>query len=269
MTLPHGFSVLSLVALLAGVALAREEVFALRSPDAKVVAPLHVANLNRLGGAALAGTPGRNSSFVNAFDRRLDTAYEAREPGPAQLLLGFNRPQALRSIRVTVGEGGLRWKLEAAGSLRELEEGAATVREVVPERRAAAVTTGVAWDEAKLPPEPIAALRLTLTPSAGGAARLTECNLLAEQTLEAINLRPKSQYVPLNEPTALDVIGYFSGGETRPIRAPDLEWSVTPREVARIVSGRIVAKRRGPVQVTVRFGKLASPPLPLEAVEGD
>jgi len=262
---PRAFLCLTAAAALAAAGAAREEVIEVRSPDAVVSAPLHVANLNRLGAAALGGTPGQNSSFVNAFDRRLDTAYEAREPGPAAILIGFARPQALRTLRLPGAEAPFRWTLHAAASFRDLED-PTLLRELVPERPGRAAG---AWDEVKLPGEPLHALRLTLIPAAGAHARLVECNLIGDQTLEALNLNPKSQYLTLNEATHLDVTGYFSGGETRTIRAPGLSWVVSPRTAARVVGNRITATRRGPLEVSVRLGKLLSPPFPFEAVEGD
>jgi hypothetical protein len=256
--------------LSAAVVAAREEPLDVRTPEEKVVAPFHVANMNRVGAAALAGTPGLNSSFINAFDRRLDTQYQAREPGAAQILVAFSRPQVLRSIRLLPGERAGSWSLHAGESLKALEAGEG-LREIVPTQTIREAVGSFGWVEAKLPAEPARALRLTLTPAdPQSRAALRECNLLGEQTLEAINLKARSPYLELDEATPVEVIGYFSGGETREIRPGRLTWKVTPAAAARVVgSNRILAKRRGPIQVTAQFGTLITPTQPFEGVEGD
>src|SRR5688572_64471 len=85
---------------------AKEEVIDLKSDDQVLVGPMNVAGLNRLGLAALGGTPGALGTFLTLFDRRLDTVYTAKEAGPAIINVHFRRPQTLHSVRLVLGDEG-------------------------------------------------------------------------------------------------------------------------------------------------------------------
>src|SRR5688572_22259431 len=88
----------------------------LKSPEERLIAPLNVASLNRLTTAALGGTPSA-TGFIAAFDRRLDTQYEAKENGPAHLDVVFSQPQTIHSLRLLLGDGQYRWSFVTADSL--------------------------------------------------------------------------------------------------------------------------------------------------------
>src|SRR5687768_8651693 len=104
------------LALLAATttALAKEKQFELKSDDQLLVAPMNVASLNRLSLAALGGSPGTLGTFLPLFDRRLDTAYTAKEAGPATINVTFHRPQKLHAVRLLLGEGRYEWSVAVA-----------------------------------------------------------------------------------------------------------------------------------------------------------
>jgi hypothetical protein len=240
-----------------------------KSPDQRLVALLNVAGLNKLTLAAFSGTPSRSGGFLYAFDQRLNTSYEARDPGPATLDVAFARPQTLRSIRLALGDGRRQWSVAVADSQSDLETKGAGFRVLVPSRDRA---TPVDWDEVTFPaPETVRALRLTVTPaSERDHVVIREFNLTGEQTLESLSLGAASTALPLGEMVPLEVTGYYSGGSTRLLTGKALRWTITPDPAARISGqNRIVGRRKGPLQVTVSLGKLTSPPLPLEVVDGD
>jgi hypothetical protein len=233
-----------------------------------LTAPLNIASLNRLARVALSGSPSDVGTFLPAFDRRLDTGYHAREAGPATLDLGFAAPQTLRAVTLFAGEGASRWSLCGAENAADLDGRRGTFRELVPLRRSATV----GGDEVKLPAATrLSHLRLTVVPdSAQAKAEIRELNLLAEQSLEAIGVRSTARTIRRGDPSSLEIEGYFSGGETRPVVGNGIEWTVAPVGAATIArNGRFLPRRVGPMSVAVRVGTLASPPLQLVVIEAD
>jgi hypothetical protein len=272
---PTRFLAIAAVPIALGVSgayAARQAVMPLKSAEEKIVAPFDVASLNRVGLVALTGDPGKLGGFTPAFDRKLDTSYEAKAPGPVQINLAFSRPQPLRSIRLLLGETPCEWSLAAAESAADLERPDALRVLVAP--GAGKLTQG--WEEADLAgplgkEASVQALRLTLTPKTkGGSVTLRECNLIGEQTLEALGISVKTAAVPQGEPFPLEVVGFFSGGETRTVSSRAFRWTVTPSNSARLTgSNRLLGLRKGPMELRLQFEKLTAPPLPLEVVDGN
>jgi hypothetical protein len=260
-------AVLAAASLTLGAA-AKEAPVRIDSPDQKVVGPLNVATLNKFAGVALSGTPSKAGGFIYAFDRRLDTEYESKSPGDIHLDLAFRAPQTVHSIRLLFGEGRCQWALTAAESLTELEAGRG-VQELVPLRDRLGPAT---WDEARLSPaKTVRVLRLTVKPANPREhVILRECNLLGEQTLEAVSVKSASNAIQQGRQTPLEVQGYFSGGDLRPITGKGLTWKVVPERAARVVQhNRILGTRLGPIQVTVQVNQFVSPPHFLEVVAAD
>ena len=263
------FSLLALCLAVAAMACAREEEIELKAEDQMLIGPMNVASLNRLGLAALGGTPSSVGTFLPAFDRRLDTAYTAKEAGTAILDVTFHRPQTLHFVRVMLDEGRYEWSVASAETPEDLDRGAGTFRYVVTAQQTQSVG---GWMEGKLiSPTAVKALRLTVRPlSAQGKVTVKEINLVAEQKLETLSLKAPSHSIPIGEQVPLEVTAYFSGGETRTAKGKSLKWTVRPDVAARMTtSARIVGRRKGPIEIGVAFGKLASPPLQLQVVEGD
>ena len=276
---PLRLSLLALTGLPLGLAAiaasaAKPSVVPLKSMEERIVAPLDLASLNRVGLVALTGTPSKLGSFLPAFDRKLDTNYEAKEPGPVHLDITFSRPQPLRSIRLLLGDTPCEWSLAVAESGADLEREAEKPRYLVAPGTGKAV---LGWEEAqfagKEPAENVSvkALRLTLTPKTkGGTVLLRECNLIGEQTLEAIGISIKNAAVPLGENYPLEVMGFFSGGETRPVTSRAFKWTITPTTSARVTGGNnLLGLRKGPMELRLQFEKLIAPPVPLEVVDGN
>jgi hypothetical protein len=259
--------------LLAAAALAagghaKEDTVSLASGDEKIRAPLRVGSLNRIGLAALSGSPGKIDGFLPAFDERPGTAYEAREAGPARIDIAFQRPQTLHEVRVLLDESAFRWSLAGADSLVDLENARGTFRVLAPEREAPAE----GWDQVRFAaPQRVQALRLTVTPGRQGSMVVVrEWSLLADQSLEALSILAPSTTVPLIRMVPLDVQGYFSGGATRLIRSKSVRWSITPSTAARVVSpNRILGRRIGPIRVAASLGEITSTPLNLEVVDAE
>lgn len=247
---------------------AKEAPLSLAGAEQQVLLPLDIAALNRLTLARLSGTPGKLGGFLPAFDRRLDTAYEATEAGTAVLDIAFARPQLLREARLRFGEGRYEWSLAGAASLAELERGGGEVRWLIPPRVREPATL---WDEATFPPAGVQAVRLAVRRAAGEEpVTLVECNLLAEQSLEALGVRSAGPAVPAGQLFPLEVIGLFSGGEQRPLAGRGIRLHIAPPTAARVSNAlRIVGVRRGPFEVRATLGRLTSPPLPLEVVDAD
>lgn len=253
---------------------AKQTPVSLKSVGERIVAPLDMASLNRLGMVALTGDPGKLGGFLPAFDRRLDTSYEAKEPGPAHIDVAFARPQMLRSIRLQFGDAPCEWSVAVAESGADLERLAEKPQYLVQPGTHSAT---LGWEEASLAGKdlasivPVKALRLTLIPrTKGGTVTLRDCFLNGEQTLEAVGINVKSAAVPLGENTPLEVVGFFSGGETRPVTSRAFQWTVIPSTSARLVGGnRLLGLRRGPMELRLQFDKLSAPPLPLEVVDGN
>ncbi len=239
----------------------------LKSLDQKVVEPLDLARLHRLGLAAFRGTAGDAGGFLTAFDRRLDSAYVSKSPGRAELDVAFARPQALHSVRVLPGDTPFRWSLAAADTQEELEKQGAGYRVLIPLRE----TAPRDWTSVSLPAGTmVGAVRLVLEPADPKlAAVLRECNLVAEQTLQSLSVESKEAVAPLGELVPLRVTGYFSGGSTLPVGG-NLKWIIRPPAAARMSTHRrIVAQRTGPFEVSVQLDRMVSPPLPLEGIEGN
>lgn len=252
---------------------AKQATVPLKSAEERIVAPLDVAGLNRLGLVALTGDPSKLGGFTPPFDRRLDTQYEAKAPGPVHLDLVFSRPQALRSIRLLLGETPCEWSLAVAESGADLERQAEKPEYLVAP---GAGKSTLGWEEATLAKDPSATalvkvLRLTLTPKTkDGVVVLKECNLIGEQKLEALGISVKNAAVPLGEHYPLTVVGFFSGGESRTVTSRAFKWTVTPSTAARITGGdQLLGVRKGPMEVRLQFETLSAPPLPLEVVDGE
>jgi hypothetical protein len=255
-----------------GLLLAKEKPLEFKSPDQRIEGLLNVPSLNRLGLAALSGTPSKLGGFLGAFDRNLETAYEAREAGPASIDLVFSRPQTLHEVRLLLGAGQYEWSLAAADSREDLEGTAATFRFLATARNKVATKGTDSWDEVKLSPAVTArALRLRVVPAPGTEKVVVrELNLTAAQSLEAIFLKAASAAIPEGEQVPLEVTGYFSGGDTRPLAGKALQWTILPGPAARMTTNnRIVGRRKGPLQVSVRLDRFQSPPLALEVVDAD
>ena len=243
--------------------LAAEKPLEVPHPDQPIVSSFNISNLNKVGEAALSGTPSKEAGFLYAFDRRLATVYAAREPGPAHIDVVFNRPRVVRNVRFLTPEGGYRWTLLAGGSFEELESGAPMVQALARGENRLVTDS---WQDVKLPGDtPITALRLLVEPEEKTQhVRISELQLIGEQRLEAISLKSKSPAIDLNAEVPLELEGYFNGGETRLITSKKVRWTVTPSVMARVNSHqRIQGRRRGALHVRAGLGKLESPPLPL------
>lgn len=243
--------------------LAAEKPLEVPHPDQPIVSSFNIVNLNKVGAAALSGTPSREAGFLYAFDRRLATVFTAREPGPAYLDVVFNRPRMVQNIRFQTPEAGYHWTLLAGDSVEELAKGAATVQTLA--RGENRLQTD-AWQDVKLPKAiPMTALRLSVEPEdKTQRVRISELQIIGEQYLQAISLKSKSPAIDLNAEVPLELEGYFTGGETRLITSKNVRWTVTPTVMARVNGHqRIQGRRRGALQVSAGLGKLESPPLPL------
>lgn len=246
---------------------AKDRPLELKGPDSKLAATLNLGAMDRLGTVAFSGTPSKLGGFVPAFDRRLDTEYEPQGAGAAQLVITFARPQTLTAVRLLPAEGEYEWRLEGAGSRPDLDGRVGSYRELMASQR----RVGGVWAEVRWPaPVNTRLLRFTLTPISGGdRVRVREVNLEAEQELESISIRTGSRFLPVGERISLGVLGYFSGGETRPLKSKGFAWQINPIPAARIDRGFIVGRRQGPVEVRVSWGKLTSVPLSLQVVDPD
>lgn len=260
-----GLPALGFLLLVASVASGEDpRPVAVQGETATLVAPFRLASLNRLGTAAFTGTPGRDGSFLPAFDRDPRTEYVSRVAGPAHLVVAFAAPQEIARVQVLLPTGEIRWSVTAGESGADLASTPPRGTVIVPARERLGVDQ---WETVALDrPVTAAAFRFDFAPVDNRTpVRVRDIALVGRQELKALSLRARSQVIPLNDLVPLEVLGYFSGGEEVPIRASGFTWVLEPRQAARMSShNRIQGRRRGPVDVRVRLGRLESPPLPLE-----
>ncbi len=258
--------------LFAGSALlAGSPVHPLEAGGPRLHGPIDVSALFQSQPRTLQVTPPADGRLDLLCDgNRHSIVHVSPPPGkPAAFQVILDRPRALSTVNLEIPEGDtLRWSLEGANSLAELNGRKGRYQMLIPEREA----RGGVLDQAPLEAAPAYRVyRLTARPASGaGAVRIAEWSLWTEQAMKAIDVEFVVPTVAAQGGLLqLRALARLDAGARQNVTR-QARWEVTPPERGTVDDlSRFVGNQPGKATLVAHYADLPSQPITVDVLPAD